>query len=51
VSVGDGTDPSTQVPVGKSAWVPTVLSYHGRLSMLLPFLGPALIAFPGVESP
>jgi hypothetical protein len=27
------------------------LSYHARHSMLLPFTTPALLAFPGVESP
>jgi hypothetical protein len=33
------------------AWVPTVLSYHARHLMLLPFTGPALPALPSTESP
>jgi hypothetical protein len=51
VSVSDGTDSSTQVPAARGAWVPVVLSYYDRHSMLLPFVDLALLAFPSAESP
>jgi hypothetical protein len=48
---GDGMDSSTQLPVVSCVWVPAALSYHARLSMLLPFMDLALIPSPGTESP
>jgi hypothetical protein len=51
VSVGEGMNFSTRVPVARGAWVSVVLSYHASHSMLLPFMGPALLAFPSAESP
>jgi hypothetical protein len=34
MSVSDGTDSSTQMPAARGAWVPVVLSYYDRHSML-----------------
>jgi hypothetical protein len=51
VSVSDGIDSSTRVPATMGAWVPIVQSYHARHSMMLPFMGLALLAFPDAESP
>jgi hypothetical protein len=50
VSVSDGTDSSTQVTAARGVWVHVVLSYHVRHSMLSPFVGLALLTFPGAES-
>jgi hypothetical protein len=46
VSVGDGMDFSTRVLAARGAWVPVVLSYRARHSMLLPFVGLALVGGP-----
>jgi hypothetical protein len=35
----------------RGAWVSAVLSYHARYSILIPFVGPSLQAFPSAESP
>jgi hypothetical protein len=43
---GERMDFSTRVPAARGAWVPVVLSYRARHSMLLPFMGPTLPAFP-----
>jgi hypothetical protein len=51
VSAGEGTYFSIRVPAARGVWVPVVLSYHGRHSMLLPSVGLALSAFPDAESP
>jgi hypothetical protein len=49
--VGDGMDSRTRVSATMGAWVPVVLSYNARQSVVLPFMGPALLAYPGAESP
>jgi hypothetical protein len=51
VSVGDGMDSNTRVPAVRGSWVPVVLSYHARHSMMLPFMGLALTTFLGAETP
>jgi hypothetical protein len=51
VLVGDEMDSTTRVPAARGVWVSTTLSYHARHSMLLPFMGPALLAFSDAESP
>jgi hypothetical protein len=49
VSGSAGMNFSTKVPAARGMWVPAVLSYHARQSMLPPFVGPTLLAFPGAE--
>jgi hypothetical protein len=51
MSIGDGMDCSPQVPAARGVCVPSVMSYQVRHSILVPFVGSALPAFPGAESP
>jgi hypothetical protein len=51
VTASDGIDANTRVCAARGAWVSVVLSYHARHSMMLPLVGPTLLAFPSAESP
>jgi hypothetical protein len=50
VSDGDRMGSSTQVPDARCAWVPAVMSYHAKHSMMLSPEDLALVALPIFES-